>query len=283
MQTMNETPQAPRHRHELGEVLTLIGMDEQAIDLLAPMLQLIEEDEQIHAVSPSFQVEAGVYKRILDNGDFNLSPEVQDDLEGPPFDGETPISIETRLHPQFLFLLEPFENELNAGDAFLLSLYEPDKANELIYTKNWLATHISQSGAKGTSRYNTLWHRFDISAGTMEKFARGEYNKEIQTFLRNKIGFDLPLLPNQYTPEALDALTGEVAQAVTEGLRGLFAVLPPANSEEEEAEYGDWKEESGTPVETIVDFLKEDGWNYQVAQDGNLIYTGATGQNGNLS
>jgi hypothetical protein len=172
---------------------------------------------------------------------------------------------------------------LNAGDAFLLSLHETDKANELIHTKNWLATRVSQSGAKGTSRYNTLWHRFDISADTMEKFARGEYNEEIQAFLRNKIGFDLSLLSNPFSPEALNALTGEVAQVVTQELRSLFAILPSEDSEEEEAEYGDWKEEQGTPIERVVAFLEDDGWNYRVAPDGNMIYTGATGQNGALS
>ena len=253
---MSDVPEITQRHHELGQTLTMIGMDEQTIDLFAPILHLIKKDEQVHAVSLSFQVKAGVYTHIVDEGDFNLSLEVQENLEDPPFDDETPVSIETRLHPQFLSLLESCRNNLKAAGEFLLSLHTTDRENGLIHTKHWLATHISQTSPKGTSGCTTLWHRFDISADTMEKFARGDYNEELHAFLRNKIGFDLPLLPNQFTPDAMNTLTGELAQVVTEGLRGLFAVLPSAVSDEVETEYGDWEEEFHSPIESVVAFFK---------------------------
>lgn len=280
---MNDAKEVTKQYSELGQTLVMHGQDRQPIDLLAPGLHLVSRGEQIHSASLSFQVHAGIYTHIIDEGDFNLSLEVQEEIDGPPFDGETAISIETRLHPQFLPLLEPFRNDISAASDFLLSLPTLDPDHPLIHAGNWLATQVSQNGPKGTSRYRTLWHRFNISAATIEKFESGDFSEEIKGFLRSKIGVDLAMLPDQFTPEAVNALSEEVSRTLTDGLGELFAVLPGVVSGESENVFSNGDEIIRSPIESVAAFFEEDGWNFQVTPEGNAIFTGAAGDNGEFS
>jgi hypothetical protein len=45
MPTMNEAPKVTQRHHKLGQTLTMIGMDGQTIDLLAPKLHVTKRGE----------------------------------------------------------------------------------------------------------------------------------------------------------------------------------------------------------------------------------------------
>jgi hypothetical protein len=261
---------------EIGDALTMLDMRRDAIMLRAPKLHLVTKAEQIHAATLSFQLDPATYEQVDQRGDFNLGVEVRENLDGPPFNNDTPISIEASLHPQYLDYFAPYRLNLAGAASFLATLAEMEPAHPLIHTESWLATEVSQSGPRGTSRYRTLWQRLKIAANTFEKFERGDFNPELQAFLRSKIGMDLALLPEQFSAEALDQLTSGLGELIGGGLSNLFEVLPDAVEAEDE-------ENMVHPLEGVAAFLDADGWSWEASPDSAVILTGANGDNGQFA
>lgn len=279
---MSNSKDVSKQYLDLGQPLVMTGGNDDPIQILAPRLHLVSRDDRVHSVSLTFQVDPGSYAQIVNHSEYNLSPEVREEMDGPPFDGETLITIETRLNPQFLFLFEPYRMELAPAGDFLLSLDKAEPDHPLRQAANWLATQVSQRGPNHTSQYRTLWHRLNISATTIEKFEKGAFNEEIREFLRKKIGVDFALLPDQFTPEAVDTLIGEVGQLITGGLKELFAVLPTQIYADTESEFETSDEEIRSPIKRAIAFLSEDGWNFELSPDEQSIVTGAKGDNGDF-
>jgi hypothetical protein len=283
------TPTVIKQSHELGDNLALIDLGGEGLSVQDPRLHLVWKDGQIHAATLVLRLDPGDYALVADQGDFNLSEPVQEELDGPPFDGETPILLKAKLHPTALPLLQPLAEEGAQAATLFHRLAETTPEHGLLLTSNWLATEVSQSGPRGSSRYRTLWDRLKISSETVSRFERGEFNEALHAFMRSKIGVDFGLLPDQFTPDAVDALTAQVASLLTDSLRDLFQLLPAALSPEMEEDEEDFFKgapveddplEGDAPLERVAAFLNADGWVWEPMPGGRVIRTGATGDNG---
>ena len=244
-------------------------------------MDVLVRDGRPGGVSLTFQLSPKLYQEVDRAEEFNLAVGLREDVDGPAFSSRSDVRVEARLHPQFYESIAPFTGDLALIETYLRDLVAQQPDHPLLSTSSWLAIEVSQNGPGGASRYRTFWHRLRISSNTFERIQQGDFQQEIQEFIRRKIGVEMSQFPQALLDSDVEQFADQVSQAATESVREIFAGIGEELSGEDEEDSTDTADDAD-PLPHVARFLEDDGWSWQPGDDGVSLLTGVTGENGSF-
>jgi hypothetical protein len=182
----------------------------QPLTVKATVLSLTHQGEQLTDCHLTFQVDSETYQYVETQSLFRLLPGIRGNFPEQMFAPDLAISIETKLRPKLLSLLDQYYEPEEAA-SYLVNLWQQGSDSPLQSTESWLGLQVTQRQTDSKIGYRTFWASASESAIADETVASGQLFEEMETFFAQEW---TDALPDDFVEAAVSELVEEVNQVI---------------------------------------------------------------------
>ncbi|MGK7946788.1 MAG: YbjN domain-containing protein [Microcystaceae cyanobacterium] len=244
-----------------------------------------------------FQLSPELYQRIDDEALFNLKPEIRSPLSNGEFKPAFDIQIEAALDPALLPTLTANATNAEEAAAYLQKLSQEQPNHPILSVYSWYALEVKQKHDQGETGYTTLWKYLNPSLITPDGIDPQKMNEAMNNFVKDWTNTNHSDLPEDVINQTMEEMLGEITETFEELTNSLSetteeiisetmaemnsAVEELADTLEEMVEEIEIEVEKQNIFDLIIEFFKEEEWQFQVIPKQKtlrLLFQGNNGQ-----
>ncbi|WP_322744331.1 YbjN domain-containing protein [Coleofasciculus sp. LEGE 07092] len=252
-------------------------------------LALTKQVDKISECRLSFQVNPELYKRIDTETLFNLKPEIRSPLSSEAFQTSPDIQIEVSLDPTLLPQLAKHATDANQVATYLQHLSREQPKHPILSIYSWYTLQVKQEQETGETGYRTLWAYLKPSFITQDGIDNEKLNEAMNNFAKEWVDTNGSEASQSVISEAIEEMTKtfeeltnsisemteEVVSETIEEMSQAFAELTDSISDIAEEVTS-----AESLFETIINFFKEQDWQFQPIQGQQTLRLAFQGKNG---
>ena len=259
-------------------------------------LKLTQEKGVIKNCYLTFQVSPETYQNIDRNSLFNLKSEIRSPISGGEFKPSFDIEIEATLDPTLLPKLA--ENATNAEKAanYLQQLSQEQSDHPILSTYSWYALEVKQKYDQGETGYTTLWKYLNPSLITADGIDPEKINDAMNNFAKKWADTNGLGISEDVITQGIEEMTTQMTQTFAQ-LTNSFSEMTEEIVSETMAEMNiafedltdtfseiveeiDIEVEKQSIFEIVIDFFKEEEWQFQLISQQQTLHLVFQGNNG---
>ncbi|MFN6471994.1 MAG: YbjN domain-containing protein [Nostoc sp. SerVER01] len=269
--------------------LILCDRSNSPLTVRALTLALVKQGRQINDCRFTFQVSPELYQRIDSEALFNLKPEIRSPISGRTFQPSLDIQIEASLDSDLLPQLTKYAKTSNKALAYLQSLSQEQPNHPLLSPYSWYALQVKQQKEQGEIGYRTLWNYLKPSDITQDGIdskklndAMFDFAKEWANTNQSEISEDVIYQTVEKINQTFAELTNQISEMTQEVVSETFEEMTNAfeGLVESISEITEEVTSKKNIFETMVNFFKQEDWQFQKIPGETTLRLTFQGRNG---